>query len=611
VKVATVAGPRFVQRLSSASGPQSLGWLIVVGFLVHLALRLALGVGRDGPVIFADETGYLANARVMSDGVVGQLSLASFYRGGYSLLLLPAYWLGDGPHSRYDLVLATNALLSSLVFPLLYLLLRRVFAVPVRIAYLAGFLAALYPPLLATTQFAWAESLLPVLVLLAAITLGGVVSASRPLAAGGWAIGCGVCAGALYTTHGRTAPLVLMLVGLLLVLALVRHELAAGSTAGVVAAMLVMTAGQGLNAWLSTRSWGTTPNGDLDRVWNGARDLGVLKTVAALEIGQYWYLFVVTFGLAILGLGRAGAYLVPSGRSGRQVVSSAVAPETGGATVIGAFLVGSTIGLTLLVGLFFSPPVRAEQVVHGRYVEILVPPLLALGLVRLWTAQTRRLLFELAVGAIAAAVASVIIIKLFAGNFVIRGRVNWTTVLGLAPLGQTPERIRPVTALLVALAGAGVLLAVTRRSRAWAAIGLAAVLVVMSLSLRVVLIEARDRATYDNQPVALSTVPGLNGAYEVSYDMAAYTPIGLFGYQWELDHARFVLFDSRRDRPPRTEWVIAGLDWPQARKVGAHRVWVHPAYQQAVWHVAAGGRLPTSWARPRSRRPTAERVPDG
>jgi hypothetical protein len=585
VKVATVAGPRFAQRLSSASGPQSLGWLIVVGFLVHLALRLALGVGRDGPVIFADETGYLANARVMSGGVVGQLSLANFYRGGYSLLLLPAYWLGDSPQSRYDLALATNALLSSLVFPLLYVLLRRVFTVAVRTAYIAAFLAALYPPLVATTQFAWAESLLPVLVLLAAITLGGVVSASRPLAAGGWAIGCGGCAGALYTTHGRTAPLVLMLVGLLLVLALVRHELVAGSAAGVVIAMLVMAAGQGLNAWLSARSWGTTPNGDLDRVWNGARDLGVLKTVAALEVGQYWYLFVATFGLAILGLGRAGAYLLPGGRSGRQVVSWAVAAESSGATVVGAFLVGSTIGLTLLVGLFFSAPIRAEQVVHGRYVEILVPPLLALGLVRLWTARTRRLLFELAVGAAAAAVASVIIIRLFAGNFVIRGRVNWTTALGLAPLAQTPERIRPVTALLVALVGAGVLLAVTRRSRAWAAIGLATVLLVMSLSLRVVLIEARDRATYDNQPVALSTVAGLNGAHEVSYDMAAYTPIGLFGYQWQLDHAHFVLFDSRRDPPPRTEWVIAGPDWPQAGQVGAHRVWVHPAYQQAVWQV--------------------------
>jgi hypothetical protein len=583
--VATVSGVRLAQRLSSSSGPRSLGWLIVVGFLLHFALRLALSLGRDGPLIFADETGYLANTRVMSGGVIGQLSLASFYRGGYSLLLLPAYWLGGGPHSQYLLVLATNALLSSLVFPLLYLLLTRVFTVPARTACIAAFVAALYPPLVATTQYAWAESLLPVLVLVAAVTLGAVVSARRPRAATGWAIACGSCAGALYTTHGRTAPLVLMLVGLLLVLVLLRHELVVSSAAGVVATVLVVAAGQGLNAWLSASSWGTSPNGDVHRVWENARDLGALKTVAALEIGQYWYVFVTTFGLAVVGLGRAGAYLLPRGPSSRRAVSSAAAWETGGAAVVSAFLVGSTIGLATLVGLFYRAPMTPDQVVYGRYIEILVPPLVALGLVQLWTAQTRRVLVELAVGTAVAAVASLVIIRLYAGSFVTRGRVNWTSVLGLAPLAQTSERIRPVTALLVALAGAGILLAVARRSRAWATVGLAGVLVVMSVTLRVVLIETRDRATYGSRPVALSEVAGLNASHEVGYDLAAYTPIGLFGYQWELDHTRFVLFDSRWDPPPRTDWVIAGPDWPQARQVGARRVWVHPAYRQAVWQL--------------------------
>jgi hypothetical protein len=583
--VATVSGVRFTQKLSSSSGPRSLGWLIVVGFLLHLTLRLAMSLGRDGPLIFADETGYLANTRVMSGGEIGQLSLASFYRGGYSLLLLPASWLGGGPHSQYHLVLATNALLSSLVFPLLYLLLKRVFTVPARTAGIAAFVAALYPPLVATTQYAWAESLLPVLVLVAAVALGAMVSARRPQAATAWAIACGSCAGALYTTHGRTAPLVLMLVGLLLVLVLLRHELAVSSAAGVVATVLVVAAGQGLNTWLSAKSWGKSPNNDVHRIWENARDLGALKTVAALEIGQYWYVFVTTFGLAVVGLGRAAAYLVPRGRLSRRAVSSAAARETGGAAMVSAFLVGSTIGLATLVGLFYRAPVTPDQVVYGRYIEILVPPLVALGLIRLWTAPIRRLLIELAVGSAVAAVASLIIIRLYAGSFVARGRVNWTSVLGLAPLAQTAERIRPVTALLVALAGAGVLLAVARRSRAWATVGLATVLVVMSVSLRVVLIEARDRVTYGNQPVALSEIAGLNASHEVSYDLAAYTSIGLYGYQWELDHTRFVLFDSRLDPPPRTEWAIAGLDWPQARQVGARRVWVHPAYRQAVWQL--------------------------
>jgi hypothetical protein len=65
-------------------------------------------------------------------------------------------------------------------------------------------------------------------------------------------------------------------------------------------------------------------------------------------------------------------------------------------------------------------------------------------------------------------------------------------------------------------------------------------------------------------------------------------PVGLYGYQWQLERARFVLFDSRRDPVPRLEWVIAGASWRQARTVGAQRVWVHAPYRQALWHLPAG-----------------------
>src|SRR4029450_11150802 len=104
--------------------------------------------------------------------------------------------------------MATNALISSLVFPLVYALLTRVFRVPTGTALAAAFLAGLYPPLVVTTQFAWAESLLPVLVLAAAATLAAMVAAPGRREATGWALVCGACAGALYTTHTRTAPLV-------------------------------------------------------------------------------------------------------------------------------------------------------------------------------------------------------------------------------------------------------------------------------------------------------------------------------------------------------------------------------------------------------------------
>src|SRR6266705_1542892 len=257
----------------------SLGWLLLAGFLLQVVLRVAISIGRDGPTNFADEPGYLANARVIAGGVPGALQMAALYRGGYSLLLLPAQWLGHWPLSVYQGVLVTNALLSSLVFPLLHVLLTKVFRVPARTALIAAFLATLYP------------------------------------------------------THGRTAPMVALLVVLLLTLAVLRRDLAGAAVAGVVAAVAVTLAGQWLNDWLNGKSWGGRQDADLQHVLDNARTLGSLKAVAALALGESWYLFVATFGLVVLGLVHAATRLrapaTPAPEGAGPTVSATAPPEGG------------------------------------------------------------------------------------------------------------------------------------------------------------------------------------------------------------------------------------------------------------------------------------------
>ena len=555
--LAAVTGTGLAVR---AARRDRLGTLLVLGYLAHVAIRLVLGLGRDGPTVFADETGYLVNARVLAGGTAGTLGDASFYRGGYSLLLVPADLLGGSPVADYRLALATNALLSALTFPLLHVLLTRVFAAPH--AVLAAFLGALYPPLVVATQFASPESVLPVLVLAAAVALGAVARTGSA----GWAAAAGACGGALYATHGRTVPVVAVLLVVLAALAVGGRP--PPPLAGFAAAGLVALGGQLLNDRLRDRSWAGAPGDDgLDRVLANARDIRSAGSVGALGLGQYWYLYVATFGLAVLGLIQLATYL--RRRS----------PET----AVAVFLLGGALGLAVLVGLFLRFPTRADHVVYGRYVEVLVPPLLALGLVRLWTARPGRVLRE-SLAAAAVSLVAVLAVSLFAGGLVTRGTpVNWYNVLALPPLGQLRDHIRPLTATAVALAAAAALVAITRWRRAWGAAALAAAFLLMAGALRVVLVESRDDAVYGTQPGALSAVAGLAGATEVGYDMAAYTPVGLYGYQWELDGTRFVLFDSRRGPAPRTRWVIAGEDWPQGRSLGARRVWVHEAYGQAVW----------------------------
>jgi hypothetical protein len=52
---------------------------LIVGSLALFAVRLTLSAIRSGPVIVADEIGYLTNARALAGGLPGHTSLRLFH----------------------------------------------------------------------------------------------------------------------------------------------------------------------------------------------------------------------------------------------------------------------------------------------------------------------------------------------------------------------------------------------------------------------------------------------------------------------------------------------------------------------------------------------------
>src|SRR6476646_8573704 len=98
---------------------------LLAGTLLLFLARVALSLIRTGPVLVADEMGYLGNARTIAGGIDAQMGLAPFYRSGYSLLIAPLLKLSSDPVVQYHLVLVLNAALGAAVFPLLYVLLSR------------------------------------------------------------------------------------------------------------------------------------------------------------------------------------------------------------------------------------------------------------------------------------------------------------------------------------------------------------------------------------------------------------------------------------------------------------------------------------------------------
>ena len=155
--------------------------------------------------VTADESVYLAHARFFSGTApMPTLHGASFFAFGYSLFLVPAFWLFDSPYSIYTASLVVGALLMSTLYFSLYYVLASLLNISSRLAMLAAFITCLYPPLLLRANFAWAENAyVPGFMLLTA--LFGALLRHRSLRI---ALAFGFLLGFMYTIHARSLPLI-------------------------------------------------------------------------------------------------------------------------------------------------------------------------------------------------------------------------------------------------------------------------------------------------------------------------------------------------------------------------------------------------------------------
>ncbi len=67
---------------------------MVVPCLGLVVLHVLFALTRDRPLIFADEAGYIGNARYLAGGLPIKMLNSAAYYPGYSLLLMPVFWLG-------------------------------------------------------------------------------------------------------------------------------------------------------------------------------------------------------------------------------------------------------------------------------------------------------------------------------------------------------------------------------------------------------------------------------------------------------------------------------------------------------------------------------------
>ena len=542
---------------------------VLAGTIGLLVLRLALSTIRTGPLVVADEIGYLTNARVLTGGARGQLELAPFYRGGYSLLIAPLVAIGLSPSLTYHLILVVNALLAASLVPLLYLLLTRSFRLAPQAAVAGAFVGAAYPSLTLLSQVAMSENLLAPLFVVWLLGAGRLVEASKPRGRAAWAVAVSACAVASFAVHGRTIVLVALSIVLAVGLAAARR-LSWWAVGGAVAVTAVgLLAVRALDHFLIMTSYGGHPPDEAGSRLSSLEHLDSAASVLRNTAGQTWYVLVATLALPLVVLSAGDL----RGRLARLRQGPIVVP------IVLGLLLATGAGLLALSALSFANPERADQFIYGRYVEIVAPPLLGLSVA--WLVSTaRRPRVLVVLGAIAVATGIAVVLR---QTFTPARASNRWDIAGLPapPFQLTASSL--VIAGIAAAFWAACAIAVARRRPL-----LVVPLLLASFALTTANVERNpllsgERLVYGSRWVSPGSV--LRDTKVVSYDRSSSDIIGLYAYQWFAPHTRFMLTGGPSG-PLRTRYLISSHSWPAKHPgVPVQVVWRDPNRDQVIYRV--------------------------
>ncbi len=543
---------------------------MLLGATALSALRLILSFTRSGPVIMADEAGYLMNARVLAGGMPANMGSSPFYRGGYALLLAPVVGLGGDPVSTYHAVLVVNVLLSAAVVPLLYLLVTRFFGASQWVGVWAALAAAAYPAVTATSQVAMSENLLFPLTLAWLLCAGGLLRALPAGRALPWAVAAAACSTSLWAVHGRMVVAV-ALTGLLLSVLVVRRAHAAAA-AGVAVLVAGLGAARLLNNWLVEHSYAGRRTSDVGSALSSLTDPGsVLRNL----VGQGWYLLIATFGIALVFLVGAVPGALRRARRGQAE------PNDHLTTLLAAM----TGGLLVLSSLWLAEATRPDQLIYGRYVEPVVPALLAVGVVLVSRAPRLPQVSWLA-GALVTLTGIVAVLR---SKLDVPGIPSRWNVAALPSITDQLQPLVLVVAGAVATAALCLLFAAQRRKPALVGPLLLALMLPTSAYVAYLPVLRSQHDVYPSAWTSPRAVIEATGVETVAYDLDHFDHVAVKVYQWFLPQTRFILFHSTTEAPP-ARLVFSGRSFSGRLGADAEAIWVDPGRDQRLWDLGPNPR---------------------
>ena len=319
---------------------------------LHAVVGAWIATSMTGPLLAIDDLAYLSMGRTLAGGGESPLGAQPPYGVGYPALLAPGWLVGLDESQMIVFAQVVNALLGAAMLPVLHVLVRRLTSASFGWSLGAAAIGASLPAALLTGTLVWTERLLPLLMALAVLAL--VRLRDDPTVGRG--VEVGLVAGALVATHPRTIPVAaVVVVAAAWMLARRSARQPALATIGAAAASVVL-AELGRRA-LAEATFGSEATYDAADLAS-RRGLDDVADMAMRGGGTVAYLVLATAGLAVVG-----AIMLLRDRE---------------VAVVYAAMLGATVAVA---GWFLTGLTRADSYLHGRYIEVLAPLLVALGVV--------------------------------------------------------------------------------------------------------------------------------------------------------------------------------------------------------------------------------------
>lgn len=428
-------------------------WMIVllsaVCFFLHLHIwELPI---LNGPFLYNDEMGYWTNAATFAGydwAPVIAKSQIPWYAYGYSLTLVPLFWLFDNMALIYKAAIALNALWSVLSFLVCYTIAKRIAKNQNKFTLLGfSFIISIYSAYFMNSSLAVAEVFLSLTVWLAFLLF--IRYEENPGPVKGICLGCAISY--VYLTHHRTVA-ILIAFGMTILLMLVQKKILLKDLICLAVPMVIIFGIDSLvSGYLAGNVWQITGKANEDYsdqlnnlkmiLTNSEYGIKFIKSV----VGKVWYAGTASFLICFLGVIRGGRLIWIRFRDKSGLRYSYV------------FFLLAYAGMTAISSIFTVSAPRIDFVYYGRYAECAAGIILLLGFMELldFAAMSTRAKALMTVGVFVSYGIAVLVTAPYTEELARAGAMNFEkyTAVGINFyhwLGTSPVKDASAIALIVA-----------------------------------------------------------------------------------------------------------------------------------------------------------------